>query len=205
MASPVDAPEPDAPVFTDVGPPACAIDRSCPERAPNPGAFCEGELSCEYSAGGDCRRPWVADCVSGEWALTEPACEPRARPLTGERCTTPFEGSAEGTVSLVLPRDRLVVGTQGSPMLPIEITLDGAAQSLDCVHVASDLRIDGEAFPVPSGVHLRLRCGSSTGYLLQFDRGSTDVCDGAPHEFELGLDVVGVGSTSASVTITGCD
>ena len=125
-----DAAQADAPVAIDAGPEACAVDLVCPERTPNPGAFCDGELSCEFPAGGYCDGSWTALCESGRWTLIEPVCLPRAPPLTGERCNAPFMGTSEGTVSVTIPRDRLVIGTQGSPMLAVEVRLDGPAAAL---------------------------------------------------------------------------
>jgi hypothetical protein len=205
MPTPPDAAEGDASETIDAGPEACAVDLVCPERTPNPGAFCEGELECEYPAV-RCTAPWIARCQEGRWGLTEPpleSCEIRAIPLMGERCRVPFAGTAEGTVSVVIPRDRLVIGTQGSPMIAVEIALEGDAAALDCVHIVPELRVDGVRISVPSELYLRLRCGSTTGYLVQVF--ADDVCDGAPHEADVTIDVEGVGSASATTTIVGCD
>lgn len=205
MPMPPDAPESDAPVRIDAGPPACAVDVVCPERTPDPGAFCEGALSCEYPGGGSCDGFWTALCESGRWTLIEPVCLPRAPPLTGERCNAPFEGEVEGTVSIELPRDRLVIGTQGSPMLALQVRLDGSAAALECIHIEPEAWVDGARLSVLSGLSRRLRCGSTSGFLLEGFWAVDGICDGEPHEVEITIDVQGVGSASASTTITGCD
>lgn len=204
--SPPDAPETDAPEGIDVGPEACAVDVTCPERPPSAGAFCEGALSCEYDEGSLCTAPWRAICETGRWTVIEPPPErcggARPPPRTAELCSMPFAGAVEGSVSLEIVRDRLVVGTQGTPMLAIQVRLDGPASALDCVRVAPELRVDG-VVRMTSTRNLRLRCGSTTGLLVLVF--ADDVCDGAPHEADITIDVEGVGGASASATILGCD
>lgn len=77
--------------------------------------------------------------------------------------------------------------------------------ALDCVHIETGLRVDGVSLSSPSRLYRRLRCGSTSGFLLEGFWEADGVCDGGPHEAEITIDVEGVGSASASTTIVGCD
>ena len=87
----------------------------------------------------------------------------------------------------------------------VEVRLDGPAAALDCVHIETGLRVDGVSLPSPSRLYRRLRCGSTSGFLLEGFWEADGVCDGGPHVADITIDVEGVGSASASTTIVGCD
>lgn len=195
----------DAAPATDAGTDAvsaCSIDSVCPDRIPAGGTLCVAPLSCTFDTSG-CDLPWTSECVDGRWQVTEPpaaSCTTPPVPFMGERCSDPFMGTLPSPVTLALPSDAFVWGPQGAAMVPIDVTLGGAAADLTCLDARLTLVVDGERQAVPGSLYPRFRCGASTGFLLLV---STPPCAAGPHTVEVDVELVGVGSASASRTMTG--
>lgn len=185
--------------------PSCArADRACPMAPPFAGAPCEGELSCPYSTvDGD----GTFTCEESRWAggIMCLGCGP----VLAESCGSPFGGSAPAPVELGVvggawsalgdgERVEIEWGAQGFAMVGYRVRVGGDAPP-QCVRVVSRVRLDGGE-PVQVSRTVALRCGESLKIL---DILPDLPCSSRDYVVDVEVDVEGVGSSAARLTITG--
>lgn len=186
----------------DAGGSCTEPDRACTEDPPLPGSPCEGMLSCPFSGGG------VATCADGVWSF-DPGCDGGCAPPLAEVCRTPFTGTLTGTVEIGPPdgafrpfTDHEVVaavfGGQGGGMLNYRVRVNGAEVPA-CMTIDAVVTFDGMT-PVPSHRAIEMHCGQTLGV---FDIFPANPCESRIYPTTLEVEVVGVGSASATLDVMG--
>jgi hypothetical protein len=194
-------PTPDASTEEDAGPLSCdAPDSVCPEDAPYPNGRCVGALDCTYDSpmlpGPD---DWTFQCVDGAWQemLLCGGCAPQ----TYEACRTPIDtGMAGARVTSGITDGATLVpvfGGQGGAMIMHTVNVDGL-DDRRCVEVRQRVTLEG--IPAEITIPVRLRCGRSAPmFAILPDR----PCEFRDYAATLELEVLGAGSETLDLTITG--
>jgi hypothetical protein len=180
-------------------------DRVCPEEPPLPGSPCEGMLVCPYSGGG------MGTCAGGVWAF-DPGCDGGGgcAPPLAEICRTPFAGTLSGGSVEIGPPDgpfrpftdhevvSATFGGQGGAMIGYRVRVNGVEVPA-CMTVDAVVTYDGMA-PVPSHRGIELHCGQT---LSVYDILPDRPCEARIYPVTLTVEVVGVGSTTATLDLMG--
>lgn len=184
---------------------------SCPEDQPLEGAPCVAPLDCTYEGpvGLD---PWMYTCEAGAWVTEAPCalggCAP---PPLAERCRDPFSGSVRAALSIgpatsdafrpfaANEEIRAVVGGQGAAMLELALSIEGA-DALTCIQADIALRSGDVSFSTTSQV--RIDCGRTRRIFVILEFPDLE-CEPGLHELVVDVDVVGVGSASATLQLEG--
>jgi len=186
-----------------------APQTACPPTLPFDGAPCDLDTNCEYDPQEG--EHWTYACVDGAWVgavecmLAGGGCVP---PLV-ETCETPVRDHGAGVVEIGPVGDGpfrpfmdgeeadVTVGGQGSPMIEFRVrTVDDAPA---CTEMVTTLRTS-ITDDVIGRARLRTRCGESLGVFTIMPV----VIDCPPHpmtDFELEVELTGIGSTTASLTV----
>jgi hypothetical protein len=179
-------------------------DTACPAAPPFSGAPCRGALSCTYTTP---EGPGQFDCEGDRWngGIMCLGCPPQLV----EECRTPFTGSAPASVQMgpaegafrpFDPGERVPViwGGQGLPMVSFRLRVGGETPP-SCARVVARTSLDGGTAAVADRA-IVTRCGE-TLTILQIVPG--DPCLMRDYSLQVVVDVVGVGTTSADLVITG--
>ncbi|MBI2898086.1 MAG: hypothetical protein HYY06_31325 [Deltaproteobacteria bacterium] len=187
-------------------------DRYCPQEHPQPGGPCEGSLECRYT-GEEPDTSWTYRCVEDAWEPTYecPTDGCWAPPPLAEFCLDPFDGEIEGGTLEIGPESvtepfrpfseeeavELVVGPQGSAMIPYRVHIGGAG-SLECVALSSTLSVADRRGDTATN-RLRMHCGVSLTVfgVFPFDQMLCD--EGEPIVTRLHVTAEGIGETEATV------
>lgn len=195
---------------TDAGMLTCdAPETSCPPTLPFEGAPCDLADNCEYDPQEG--EHWTYSCTDGVWIgtvecmLLGGGCVP---PLV-ETCETPVRDHGAGTVEIGPVSDGafrpfmdgeeadVTIGGQGSPMIQFRIrTVDDAPA---CTEMVTTLRTP-VADDVVGRTRLRIRCGESLGVFTVMPV-VVDCPPGPTTQFELEVELTGIGSTTATLTV----
>lgn len=187
-------------------------DRYCPQEHPQPGGPCEGDLECRY-AGEEADTTWAYRCVDDAWDPTYecPTDGCWAPPPLAEFCLDPFEGELEGATLQIGPESvtepfrpfteeepvDLVVGPQGSAMIPYRVHIGGAG-ALDCVALSSTVTVENRVGDTATN-RLGIHCGVSLTVFAvwPFDQ---MLCDqGVTIVTRLEVSAEGIGESEATV------
>lgn len=165
-------------------------DEACPADAPADGNACLGALECFYVHPDFPSDPMGSrfTCVEGAWR-EQILCEGCAQ-RRSEECRAPDTSPAAGEVRLTLGDPPIVFGSQGLAMVSYTVAIDAPRE---CVELRETTSIDG--MPAP-GLHTAaLHCGVSRAvYAILYDL----PCTAPSHAIGLTVEVVGIGSASAS-------
>jgi len=207
-----DAGSSDAGAF-DAGPLACGEpETSCPTDRPYEGGACNLTGSCAYVIESGIHE-WTFECTGGTWSGSATVCAPGAGcvPPLAESCDAPVRDHGVGTVQIgpvtagpFVPfadgdEASIVFGGQGSPMLQFRVRTSTDAPS--CVELISTLRTT-VAEDVIDRARLRLHCGASLGIFTILPI-AVDCATPGPVDVELQVDITGIGSTTATLSVPG--
>ena len=198
----------------DVGPsPPCDPPQtSCPvDSKPYPGGSCAEGLACDYEPG-----DWAIEhftCEEGFWVYSMECLVPGCSsvPPFGEICEDPFGGqlsdvvlelgsATQGQPFVPFEPGELVPviwGPQGFPMIAVRFRATGADAVSCATATLSTALAGGEAMMTQN---LRLHCGTTLATLLVVPGGGLD-CPGEVFDFDLLLEVEGLGSVTTPLTI----
>ena len=193
--------------------PCSEVADSCPvDGVPYPGGACVEGLQCDYGKDGD----WGIDhftCVDGYWDY-ELECLVDGcvvMPPFGEVCSEPVTEEIPGVVLELGPGTPgkpftpfaagelvpVLWGPQGLPMISVRVRATGA-ESVPCATVTLSTEVaGGEALFTQN---LALHCGASLATLLVLPGGGLD-CPGETIEFDLRLEIAGLGEVTAPLTV----
>lgn len=190
----------------------CTVpDLQCPTERPFIGAACATTQVCQYPDGNQVDT-WTYTCEAGRW-LGEATCEPVAGgscpvPPLVEKCSDPFDGSTSGAVVELGPANPtmpftpfaegqaapITWGGQGSPMLSFRVRVSGA-DDVACARLDMTTTVDGQ--PGLSTALVKLHCGESLSVFTIVDL----PCDPGVHTLDLTVEVQGVGTATAKLTV----
>ncbi|MEZ4446739.1 MAG: hypothetical protein R3B72_47110 [Polyangiaceae bacterium] len=185
-------------------------DTSCPTAMPFSGGLCEGNLTCPYEDD----IPWTWTCTDGFWT-GEPGCNQFEGgcppPIPAETCSNPSTATLSGISVQVGPIElgqpfrpyaagelvNIEWGLQGAPMVFFHVRLEGD-QVPNCVDVTATLSSDGLE-PTVLGSPVTLHCGESLRLYSIVPFGNCGPTEPVPSS--LTIDVAGIGSTTAAISI----
>lgn len=227
-AGPPDAVSPDLPLpdvpardgSGDAGPEPCRVPvTECPAEVPYAGAPCVDGLTCSYPQADELDTVHAATCADGLWGIDTTCMEVVGGscqvPPLAEGCLGPFAGAIAGATVAVGPATapteafrsfeadeliELVWGGQGSPMLAFRIQATGADE-VACGMVRATVAIDGKA-EVDASQPVVFRCGQTLGVFVIVPTSPID-CEDRVFTLEVGVEIPGVGSTTATVKVQG--